>query len=119
MIVLALVACATLAFAATAQFPPTPTGTTGQTFIVVNFARAASGLAQHTSIKVDWGNIHRNRIFAPPYGVCGRTTPAGIVLKIRQSSPETMTVTTNGTIVRAPQSEPPLELLSPCYTLKL
>jgi hypothetical protein len=118
VVVLALFASATLAWAASnASF--TPPAETGTIFVVINYPMA-SGRAQHTHIQVDWGSIHKTRVIAPPYGVCGHSSPAGIVFKIRHSQPGSapMTITTNGTIVRGPfQGQTPVEVLNACYKL--
>jgi hypothetical protein len=120
MILLALLAPATLARAAsrTSVIPP---GQAGNIFVVINYPMA-NGQAQHTYLKIDWGSTHKTRVIAPPYGICGHSSPAGIVFKIRptQSSSVPMTITTNGTIVRGPiQGQTPIEVLSACYKLMM
>lgn len=121
---LLLIAIAPAAFArqrpAKAVFTPPPEP--GVIFVVIDFARA-SGIAQGTTVDVSWGNASRKVVAGAPYhGPCSETTPAGFVLKMRHPRPDSvpMTITTNGTIVRAPyQGDPPLELLGACYRLMM
>ncbi len=119
-ILLTLVTSAAVA-AATSTATYTPPAETGVIFTVIDYARA-SGKAQATYVTVDWGTIHRQRVFLAPYSAnsCSRTTPAGIVFKLRHNVPGStpLTITTTGTIVRGPyQGDMPLELLHPCYKL--
>jgi hypothetical protein len=114
-----LVSTATLAWAAQASY--TPPAEPGLIYTVINFNRA-NGMARHTRVNVDFGNLHRRLVVSAPYSQspCSRTTPSGFVLRTRHNQPDSpqLAITTTGTIVRGPyQGEPPLELLNPCYKL--
>jgi hypothetical protein len=103
----------------TARF--TPPAEPGQIFTVIDYPRA-QGKAQTATVTVAVAGASRSIIApAPAYqNPCTTSTPAGIVLKLRHSTPDTApyAFTTNGTIVRPPyQGEPPPELLHACYKL--
>jgi hypothetical protein len=121
---LLLILTAATAFAArrsiatAASFTPPPEA--GVIYTVIDFPRA-SGKAQSAIVTVSWGLASRRVVVAAPYrGICSETTPSGFVLKLRHPRPDTVTLSiiTNGTIVRGPyQGDVPLELLNPCYKL--
>ena len=102
----------------------TPTGylppaEPGDIYTVIDFARVR-GTNEPTSVTAIFGDRRRDLVVAPPYRECTDTTPAGIVLRVRHFTPDSvpLTVTTTGTIVRGPyQGDLPLEVLHPCYKL--
>lgn len=114
ILILAILALASLVWAATASF--TPPAQPGNIFAVVNYERS-SGLNRTTSITVTWGQARRTETVVHPYGNCASATPAGFVLLVRnagRTSP--FEISTNGTIVRGPyQGEPPAEISHTCY----
>lgn len=114
ILILAILALASLAWAATASF--TPPAQPGDIFAVVNYARA-SGVNQTTSITVNWRQFTRTETVVHPYGNCASATPAGFVLLVRNAGyTSPFTVSTNGTIVRGPyQGGPPAEISHTCY----
>lgn len=124
ILALLLILTAATAFAArrsvatSASF--TPPAEPGVIYTVINFPRA-SGVAQSTTVNVDWGLASRRVVVGAPYrGACSSTTPSGFVLKLRHPRPDSapLTITTTGTIVRGPyQGDVPLELLNACYKL--
>lgn len=117
-----LLALATAALAARhAGIRYTPPAETGQIFTVIDFPRA-QGKAQNATINIAFGEDNRSIIaLAPRYqNPCITARPAGVVLRLRHSSPDPtpLTLTTNGIVIRGPyQGDPPEELLHACYTL--
>ena len=108
---------AVTAWSATARF--TPPAQQGDIFAVVNFPRAG-GVNQNTFVSVDWGPFHRRENVIHRYGNCAAATPSGFVLMIRHTKPDSnlFTMTTSGTVVRAPyQGEAPPEVSHTCYKL--
>jgi len=100
----------------TAQY--TPPAQPGDIYTVIDFARAA-GVAQPTTIAETMGSRHRSLTVVPRYS-CAETTPAGVVVRFRHFTPDSalFTITTTGTIVRAPYQGPlPIEALHRCYQL--
>jgi len=100
----------------TATFTPPPEA--GTIFAVVNFDRSAST----TSIAVSWGDFRRNVGRGNPYGNCARSSTAGFIVTVRRpaSDPRPFTLSTTGTIVRAPyQGLAPPEVSHPCYKPEL
>jgi len=103
---------------------PAPTGylppaEPGDIYTVIDFARVR-GTNEPTSVTAIFGDRRRDLVVAPPYRECTDTTPAGIVLRVRHFTPDSvpLTVTTTGTIVRGPyQGDLPLEVLHRCYKL--
>ena len=124
VLALLLILTAATAFAArqsvatSASF--TPPAEPGVIYTVIDFPRD-SGKAQAAIVNVSWGLASRRVVVAAPYrGICSQTTPSGFVLKLRHPRPDTVTLSiiTNGTIVRGPyQGDVPLGLLNPCYKL--
>ena len=93
----------------------------GQIFTVIDYPRA-QGKAQSASAQAAVGDASRSILVnGPAYqNPCTTSTPAGFVLRLRHntSDPVTVTVSTNGTIIRGPyQGDPPPELLHACYKL--
>ncbi|HEX9941147.1 MAG TPA: hypothetical protein VGG03_03965 [Thermoanaerobaculia bacterium] len=118
VLILALLALSSLAaWAATASF--TPPAEEGTIFTVINSNRGAGAIA--TSVSVSWGPFRKSAIVGNQYGNCARSSTAGFVLMIRHLRPEStfpFTVSTSGTIVRAPyQGIAPPEVGHPCYKL--
>jgi hypothetical protein len=111
---LAILALASLAWAATSSF--TPPAQPGNIFAVVNYERA-SGVNRTTSITVTWGQVSKTETMVHPYGSCSSATPAGFVLLVRNGgNTSPFSISTNGTIVRGPyQGEPPAEISHTCY----
>ena len=114
ILMLAIVALASLAWAATASF--TPPAQPGNIFAVVNYDRTG-GANQTTSITVTWGPSRMTKTVAHPYGNCSSVSPAGFVLLVRNGgNTRPFEISTNGTIVRGPyQGEPPVEVSHTCY----
>lgn len=103
------------AWGATASFV-TPAND-GTIFAVINANRSAGALT--TSISVKWGAFQRTANRGNPYGNCAGSI-AGFVLMVRNAGySKPFTLTTNGTIVRAPyQGAPPPEVSHACYKLE-
>lgn len=116
MILTILILGAVAAWAANGSFTPPPVQ--GTIFAVINADRSPGAIT--TTIRVDWGPFHRSVTRGNPYGNCsGRI--AGFVLMIRHTQPDSnlFTLTTTGTIARAPyQGEPPPEVSHSCYKLE-
>ncbi|HEV8578913.1 MAG TPA: hypothetical protein VGX68_07490 [Thermoanaerobaculia bacterium] len=116
LILTILVLGAVAAWAATASFTPPPVE--GTIFAVVNADRSPGALT--TTLRVDWGPFHRTVTRGNPYGNCSGVI-AGFVLMVRHNKPDSnrFTLTTTGTIARAPyQGAPPPEVSHPCYKLE-
>lgn len=98
----------------TASFMPPPQ--TGDIFAVINADRSATG----TRIGVAWGSARRSVIRGNQYGSCAGVM-SGWVLLVRHTRPgsQLFTVSTTGTIARAPyQGIAPPEISHPCYKLE-
>lgn len=111
-----LVLGALAVWGATASFTPPPEQ--GTIFAVINADRSPG--ARTTQISVRWGNFQRTVGRGNPYGTCAGTM-AGFVLMIRNSraNTSTFTLTTTGTIARAPyQGMAPPEVSHACYKLE-
>jgi len=97
-----------------------PPAETGIIYTIIDFPRV-QGRNQGVLVEVDWGTTQR-RFMASPYGRCQLTSPSGFVFKLRhrRSGSVPLRISTTGTIIRGPyQGEIPMEVLHPCYRLKL
>lgn len=114
VLMLAILALTSLAWAATAAF--TPPAQPGNIFAVVSYDRTG-GASRTTSITVTWGQSRMTKTVAHPYGSCASTSPTGFVLLVRNAgNTSPFEISTNGTIVRGPyQGEPPAEISHACY----
>jgi hypothetical protein len=111
-----LVVAALALWADTATFTPSPSG--GSIYAVVNADRSP-GVAT-TSMSVQWGSFRRTVIRGNQYGLCSGVM-SGWVLRVDSANPRPVpfTLTTTGTIARAPyQGFPPPELGHSCYKLE-
>ena len=100
----------------TASFMPPPQ--TGDIFAVINADRSAGVTA--TRISVTWGSVQRSVIRGNQYGNCAGPI-SGWVLLVRHTQPGStlFTVSTSGTIARAPyQGIAPPEVGHACYKLE-
>lgn len=116
--VLLTLALAASAWAAnTVTFTPPP-GASGVVYAVYDFEREG-GRAQPSRVVIDWGSIHRSFI-AVPYGRCEGVTPAGFIIKLKQSGQGTLRITTSsGILIRGPYvGWPPVELTHACYRVQ-
>ena len=116
--VLIILALATTAWAAnTVTYTPRP-GAEGVLYAVYDFDREG-GRAEPSRVVIDWGSIHRSFV-AVPYGRCESVTPAGFIIKLKQSGEGTLRITTSsGTLLRGPyQGGPPVELTHACYRVQ-
>jgi hypothetical protein len=114
--ILLLTLGALTAWGATASFMPPPQ--TGDIFAVINADRSAGATA--TRIAVTWGSTQRSAVRGNQYGNCAGAL-SGWVLLVRHSRPgsQPFTVSTSGTIARAPyQGPPPPEVGHACYKLE-
>lgn len=119
VLVLTILALAATAWAAKNTVTFTPRGgASGVVYAVYDFEREG-GRAQPSRVIIDWGSIHRSFI-AVPYGRCERVTPAGFIIKLKQSGEGTLKITTSsGVLIRGPyQGEPPLEITHACYRVQ-
>lgn len=99
-----------------ASFMPPPQ--TGDIFAVINADRSAGVTA--TRIGVTWGSVQRSAVRGNQYGNCAGPI-SGWVLLVRHSQPgsKLFTVSTSGTIARAPyQGIAPPEVGHPCYKIE-
>lgn len=111
-----LVLGAWVAWAATATF--TPPLQQGNIFAVINADRSAGATA--TRITVTWGTFRRTVIRGNQYGNCSGPM-SGWVLMVPNTRPSSdpFTLTTTGTIARAPyQGVAPPEVGHACYKLE-
>jgi hypothetical protein len=100
----------------TREFTPPPEA--GDIFTVIDFPQA-HGAAQGISVEQVMGNRHRDFAAVPRYS-CAHSWPAGVVVRFRHFTPDSvpLTLTTTGIIVRGPyQGDPPPEALHACYRL--
>jgi len=115
LLVLTLGAVAAWAATAASFLPPPQTG---DIFAVINADRSAG--VTGTRIMVTWGSIQRSVIRGNQYGNCSGPI-SGWVLLVRHTVPgsQRFTVSTSGTIARAPyQGMAPPEISHPCYKLE-
>jgi hypothetical protein len=96
----------------------TPPAEAGDIFTVIDFPQA-HGAAQGISVDQVMGNRHRELAAVPRYS-CAHSWPAGVVVRFRHFTPDSVpfTLTTTGVIVRGPyQGDMPPEALHACYRL--
>jgi len=111
-----LVVAALALWADTATFTPSPTG--GSIFAVINADRSPG--VTTTRMTVKWGSFSRTVGRGNQYGLCSGPM-SGWVLRVDSANPRPapFTLTTTGTIARAPyQGFPPPELSHNCYKLE-
>jgi hypothetical protein len=100
----------------TREYTPPPRA--GDIYTVIDFP-VAHGTAQAISVDEVMGNRHRDFVAAPRYS-CAHAMPAGVVVRFRHFTPDSVpfTLTTTGIILHGPyQGEIPLEALHHCYQL--
>jgi hypothetical protein len=100
----------------TREYTPPPRA--GDIYTVIDFP-VAHGTAQAISVDEVMGNRHRDFVAAPRYS-CSHATPAGVVVRFRHFTADSvpLTLTTTGIILRGPyQGELPPEALHHCYQL--
>lgn len=117
-VLLALLVPVTAGAGASVTFTPPPQP--GDIFTVIDYSRDGSGQAQTTSVSESSGARHRSITVGSPYASCSRSLPAGIVVRFRHFTADSVpvTITTTGTIVRGPfQGGMPPEAAHRCYQL--
>lgn len=102
--------------AATREYTPPPQP--GDIYTVIDFP-IVHGTAEGISVRETMGNRRRDLVAEPRYS-CERSTPAGVVVRFRHFTADSvpLILTTTGTILRGPyQGSLPPEALHHCYEL--